>query len=208
MGQDKLWLEIDGRALVALTISRAAESGCFDHVVIAAPQDRWSALCQLCTEAGLDRADVLEGGARRQDSVFAALERCDDDVLICVHDAARPLASPALFRSVVDAARRDGAATAAVPCIDTIKRVSDGYVRETLLRSELIATQTPQAFDKDLLVRAHTTARAEGVEADDDAQLVERLGRKVAVVPGDSRNLKVTHAADIALLAALLGEAT
>jgi 2-C-methyl-D-erythritol 4-phosphate cytidylyltransferase len=86
--------------------------------------------------------------------------------------------------------------------------VSDGYVRETLLRSELIATQTPQAFDKDLLVRAHTTARAEGVEADDDAQLVERLGRKVAVVPGDSRNLKVTHAADIALLAALLGEAT
>lgn len=205
MGQDKLWLDVGGRPLLALTLQHAADSGCFEQVAIAAPLQRWDALHELTAGVGFAVIDVVEGGPRRQDSVHAALQRCLDQEYVCVHDAARPLASPQLFRDVLAAAEEIGAATAALPCIDTIKRVAEGHVVETLQRDDLVATQTPQAFSTYLLVHAHQAAIDDGVEADDDAALVERLGQRVAVVPGDPRNLKVTHAQDLTLLRALVG---
>ena len=113
---------------------------------------------------------------------------------------------PALFRAVLDAARAEGAATAGVPCVDTVKQVRNGRVSATLDRSSLIATQTPQAFGADLLRRAHAHAAANGVDAPDDAALVEALGEPVAVVPGDPRNFKVTFPQDLVLLRSLLEE--
>ena len=172
--------------------------------MIAAPADRWDALRALASACGLGQASFVEGGERRQDSVAAALGPCDGHRMVCVHDAARPLAPPELFRAVVGAADRDAAATAAVPCVDTIKRVSEEHVDETLERATLVAAQTPQAFARELLERAHQAATADGVDAGDDASLVERLGARVAVVRGDPRNFKVTTQADLAVLRALL----
>lgn len=141
----------------------------------------------------------------------AGLAVAGDAALICVHDAVRPLCPMGLFFAVVDAARRHGAATAAIPVVNSVKRVRrDGelaVVAETLDRAELVAVQTPQAFDAALLRRAHAVALRDGVVADDDCALVEHLGEVVAVVEGDPRNLKVTRPADLAVLrAALLGE--
>src|SRR5690606_38041650 len=97
-----------------------------------------------------------------------------------------------------------GAATAAVPLKDTVKQVRDGWVQATPERASLRAVQTPQAFRRDILVEAHARARAEGWRATDDAALVERLGHRVAIVPGAYDNLKITTAEDLLLAETLL----
>ena len=200
MGHDKLWSDVRGRPLVALTLEALSAEGLFDLVVIASPRSRWVELGEMARERGLADARLVDGGERRQDSVRNALEACSGAEWVCVHDAARPLVTAELARRVLEGARDTGAATAAVPCVDTIKLVQEGHVLRTLDRSQLIATQTPQAFRTDLLRRAHAAALAEGVAGDDDAFLVERLGVPVTVVEGDLRNIKVTYSRDLELV--------
>lgn len=150
---------------------------------------------------------VVEGGPTRAASVRAGLAVVGDDAaVVVVHDAARPLARPELFLSVLDAlARGADAAVCAVAVSDTVKRVvPDGperVVRETLERRELVAVQTPQAFRAEVLRAAH---RGEP-EATDDAALVEALGCRVVVVDGDPTNLKLTTPADLEWAERLLG---
>jgi 2-C-methyl-D-erythritol 4-phosphate cytidylyltransferase len=140
---------------------------------------------------------VVEGGATRTESVRRGLAAVPQEAeVIVVHDAARPLASDALFRAVIEAVSSGGAggAVPGVPVSDTIKMVDGARaVTQTLDRSSLVAVQTPQAFGAALLRRAH----AAGGEATDDAALVEALGATVRVVPGDPRNLKITTPADL-----------
>jgi 2-C-methyl-D-erythritol 4-phosphate cytidylyltransferase len=142
---------------------------------------------------------VVVGGATRAASVRAGLEECGDADVIVVHDAARPLATPALFASVVDAvlAGADGAIPG-LPISDTVKRIQhDGnvtVVTATEARDELVTVQTPQAFARDMLIRAHATDD----DATDDAALVEALGGRVVVVPGEVDNVKITAPGDLA----------
>lgn len=204
MGIDKLWSDICGRPLLAWTLAGLATYDAFDAVVVAAPPERWDAITELVVESGLPAARLVEGGDRRQDSVRLALERATDCEWVCVHDAARPLVTGELVRRTLDAARESGAATTGVPCVDTIKRVHDGHVVRTLDRSELIATQTPQAFSRTLLQRAHADAQASARVADDDALLVEQIGVPVAVAEGDPRNIKVTYPHDLDVVRAMV----
>jgi 2-C-methyl-D-erythritol 4-phosphate cytidylyltransferase len=147
-------------------------------------------------------AAVVPGGERRSDSVRSGLAVVDSDAdIVVVHDAARPLAPPWLFETVLAAVR--AGADAAVPAVavsDTIKRVERGRVAETLARDDLVVVQTPQAF------RAATlrTAHAAGADATDDAALVEATGGTVAVVEGDPSNLKITSPADLSVAVALV----
>ena len=205
LGRDKLWSDVGGWPLIELTLAAITAGGLFDTVVIAAPRPRWDALAALARQHGVADVRVVEGGERRQDSVRSALTACASAEWVCVHDAARPLVTAELARRVLTGAVETGAATAAVPCVDTIKLVQEGHVLRTLDRSQLIATQTPQAFRTELLERAHAAAVADGVSGDDDAYLVERLGVRVAVVDGDPRNIKVTYAQDLELLRLLRG---
>ena len=151
-------------------------------------------------------AATVPGGSSRSASVRAGLDAvASSAAVVVVHDAARPLALPALFEAVIGAVR--AGADAAVPGLaipDTVKRVDDDHVVETIARDGLRAVQTPQAFRTDVLRAAHTT----GGEATDDAALVEAAGGRVVIVPGDPRNLKVTTPADLALAAALLTAAS
>ena len=129
-------------------------------------------------------------------------------MVVVVHDAARPLASPDLFVAVI-AAVTDGGADGAVPGVppsDTIKAVDEsGRVTDTLDRTTLVAVQTPQAFRADVLRRAHDAAAAgASVGATDDAMLVEALGGTVQVVPGEPGNLKITDPADLGAAERLL----
>jgi len=148
---------------------------------------------------------VVSGAPTRSGSVRAGLVAvpADADVIV-VHDAVRPLATVSLFHAVVEAVR--GGADGAVPGVplhDTVKRVRDDVVAETLDRSQLVAVQTPQAFGAAILRRAHET----GAEAGDDAALVEAVGGRVVVVAGDPRNLKITTPADLVAARALLHDA-
>ena len=205
-GEDKLWAVVSGRPVLAITLESIAAAGCFDLIVIAAPGSRWEAIRGIAAEHHLDSVLLVEGGERRQDSVAAAINRCDGQDWISVHDAARPLTPPGVFRAVLEAARADGAAIAGVPCVDTVKQVQNGRVAATLDRSSIIAAQTPQSFAADLLRRAHLHAATHGISAGDDAALVEAIGAPVTVVPGDARNFKVTFAQDLVLLRTLLEE--
>ena len=204
MGQDKLWSDVNGKPLIAHTLAAVAAENDFDLVVMAAPRARWHDIERWTGETGLGEVLLVEGGERRQDSVRSALNACTRAEWVCVHDAARPLVTPALIRRVLAAAHETGAATAGIPSSDTIKVVAGGTVTRTLDRDGLLATQTPQAFRTELLVRAHRAALDDGVSADDDALLVERIGAPVAVVAGEARNLKVTHPHDLDVVRALL----
>jgi 2-C-methyl-D-erythritol 4-phosphate cytidylyltransferase len=147
--------------------------------------------------SGADR--VVAGAETRSGSVRAGLAAVPSEAtVIVVHDAARPAASAALFRAVVEAveAGADGAVPG-VAVVDTVKRVTaDGSVLETLDRSGLVAVQTPQAFAAGALRLAHVDA----VDASDDAALVEQRGGRVVVVPGELRNRKLTTSDDVAPL--------
>ncbi|HEY5091912.1 MAG TPA: 2-C-methyl-D-erythritol 4-phosphate cytidylyltransferase [Acidimicrobiales bacterium] len=145
---------------------------------------------------------VVVGGPTRAQSVRAGLAQCEDVDVVVVHDAARPMASAALFGAVVDAVTNG--ADGAVPGLaisDTVKRVTTQgattVVTETVSRAELVTVQTPQAFRRDVLVRAH----ADGADATDDAALVEANGGRVVVVPGERQNMKITEPVDLSNIA-------
>lgn len=146
-------------------------------------------------------AAAVAGGRERQDSVAAGLRALPADIdYVVIHDGARPFATTALVERVLAAARRHGAALAAVPVHDTLKRVSpDFFLDGTIDRRGLWLAQTPQAFSVGLLREAHAQARAAGLEATDDAALVEALGHPVRVVAGSRLNFKITTREDLSL---------
>jgi 2-C-methyl-D-erythritol 4-phosphate cytidylyltransferase len=196
-------MEVGGRPLIAHTLLAIAGAAVFDTVVVVAPEARHEAIRAIAEAAGLRGVICVTGGHRRRESVAAGLAAVGDVEIVAIHDAARPLVASGLFGTVIGAARLHGAATVAVPCVDTIKRVEANMVVETLPRSAVVAAQTPQAFAAGLLRRAHVSA-GDTEDASDDCLMVERLGAPVAVVPGDVHNRKVTHVEDLEWLRARL----
>lgn len=162
-------------------------SACDEVVVVLPPGHEWD---------GPPVAAAVTGGATRSESVRAGLSAVPASVeIIVIHDAARPLASGALFDAVVASVRAgaDGAVPA-LPVADTLKQVEGDRVVGTVERDGLVAVQTPQAFRAEMLRAAH----GGGGEATDDAALVEAAGGKVVVVAGDPLNLKITTPHDLA----------
>jgi 2-C-methyl-D-erythritol 4-phosphate cytidylyltransferase len=196
-GAEKQFLEVGGAPLYSWSVTTARNVS--DRVVLVVPS-AW-------VESLAGEADaVVGGGPTRAASVRAGLEAVDPAAeVVVVQDAARPLASPALFRAVIEAVVRgaDGAVPG-VPIVDTVKRVRDAEVVETLDRSELVRVQTPQAFRSDRLRAAHSA----GGDATDDAHLVEAFGGRVVVVPGEDSNIKVTTRADLGAVEQLLAAGT
>jgi 2-C-methyl-D-erythritol 4-phosphate cytidylyltransferase len=205
----KAFVPVAGRSLVARAIDALAacpEVDAIVPVVAAEELERFATIAasELAGVRGL--AAAVPGGAQRQDSTRAGLAALPPEVeWVAVHDAARPLLRPEDVSRVVAAARRSGAALLAVPVRDTIKRAREGRVVETPRRAELWAAQTPQVFRAALLREALAKADAEGFRGTDDAELVERLGVAVSIVPGDPRNLKITAPEDLAIAELLLG---
>lgn len=149
----------------------------------------------------------VAGGRERQDSVAAGLRALPDDVeYVVIHDGARPFATAALVERVLAAARRHGAALAAVPVQDTVKRVTtDHFLDGTVDRRGLWLAQTPQAFSVALLREAHAAARESRFTGTDDAALVEALGHPVRVVHGSRLNFKITTLEDLSLARMMVG---
>ena len=197
-GRAKAFLPLAGRALL-LRAAEAFESAPeVEAIVAVVPADEQRAARDLLAPLRKVTA-VVAGGATRQDSVRAGLEALPSafDGIVLVHDAARALIEPALIASVVRAAAETGAAIPVLPLVDTIKRVRDGAVGETLDRSELAAAQTPQGVRRALLEEALDEAARKGITVTDEAMAVERLGRRVAAVVGSPRNLKITTPHDL-----------
>jgi 2-C-methyl-D-erythritol 4-phosphate cytidylyltransferase len=156
-------------------------------------------------QCDVDRLLVSTGGDERQHSVVAGLEDLPEEIRIAVvHDAARPLVTDETIDRVIAAARTGRGATAALPVTDTLKEVdASGRIVRTVERTNLWRAQTPQAFPRELLERAHVDAQRAGVVVTDDAALLERIGLEVVVVKGSERALKITEEADFTRAEAL-----
>jgi 2-C-methyl-D-erythritol 4-phosphate cytidylyltransferase len=165
-------------------------------ILVIAPEDRVDFMFKFSANVAILGIDVVDGGAERADSVQAALARVKPEVdFVCVHDAARPCLTDAWIDQIFAAAEKTGAAILAVPISGTIKRVGhDHAVEETISRQNLWEAQTPQVFRRQLLLDAY--AKREGFQATDEAQLVERIGHPVTVVPGSPINIKITTKED------------
>jgi 2-C-methyl-D-erythritol 4-phosphate cytidylyltransferase len=203
MGADKLWADLGGEPVLGRTLRAITAVRSIDLVVVVTRPDCLARVEGLAGRLSTPTTTCV-GGARRQDSVRAGLELVDPTAcdVVAVHDGARPLVEPALFDEGVRLARDKGAAVAALPCTDTIKRAgADRRVLETPPRAELWAVQTPQCFRIELLRRAHASVTADQT---DDAALVEALGEPVWLYPGSRRNIKVTTPEDLVVARALV----
>jgi 2-C-methyl-D-erythritol 4-phosphate cytidylyltransferase len=196
-GAPKALIELAGRPLVQWSIDAMCEVQGIEEIVLALPPG-------TPPPRGVTAVD---GGAARSDSVRRALAAAGPGDPVIVHDAARPLVTGAIVQAVVAALAADAAAQAAIaaaPVTDTVKRVSDGAVSETLERSGLWAVQTPQVFRRSALERALDVPDEVLAEATDDAWLIERQAGRVIVVRTTEENLKITTSLDLQVAGALL----
>ena len=196
---------LGGVPILQRSIEAFTRSAAIDDIVVALPAEL-AATPPIYARSGSKRIDVVEGGERRQDSVALAFARIEGRAeIVVIHDAARPLVTDDLIRRTVDAARDDGAAIAALPARDTVKRAdAQRMIAATLPRQEIFLAQTPQAFRVDVLRAALALSRA-GVDATDEAMLAEQAGHAVRLVDGDPRNIKITTPDDLAMAESLLG---
>lgn len=168
-------------------------------ILVIASEDREYFDMKYSANVAILGIEVVEGGAERSDSVAAALARVKPDVdFVCVHDAARPCLADVWVDNIFAAAEKSGAAIFAIPVTNTLKRVGSNHeIDETVPRENLWQAQTPQVFRRQWLLDAYA-ARGDD-PATDDAQLVERAGHKVTVVPGSPINFKITTRDDLRL---------
>ena len=204
LGEDrpKAFVRLGDLPLLAEPLRRLDECEWIDHVVVVAPAEWEEPAILLAEELGASKAGAcVTGGETRTESVrLGVAEVPDDAAVILVHDAARPLLPPGLVERLLEAlgAGFDGAVPA-LPLADTVKRVRDGVVAETVDREGLVSVQTPQAFVAPVLRRA-----LERGNGPDCASLVEAAGGRVTTVAGDERLLKVTTRADLERVASWL----
>jgi 2-C-methyl-D-erythritol 4-phosphate cytidylyltransferase len=162
---------------------------------------------RIAAEKFKQNVRVVRGGDSRQDSVARALEQVSNDTeIVLVHDAVRPFVTREQIARVIEEARNCKAAILGVPAMDTVKEVKRASLPEdvalitaTIPRERIVLAQTPQAFSTKLLKEAFARAQADGVNASDEAGLVERMGHDVHVVLGSERNMKITKPADMEL---------
>ena len=161
---------------------------------------------ELIKPANLARKITLvAGGATRQESVYNGLQAIDaNNGIAVIHDGVRPFVSAAQISACIEGAVKYGACILGIPAFDTLKRINDdNIIVETLKRDKIWMAQTPQAFQYDLIVRAHQHARQHHQHATDDASLLEYMGIDVKVIPGSRCNLKITDADDLKLARSL-----
>jgi len=204
LDRPKAFAELHGRPLLAESLERLDLSPWIDAIVVAAPAGWEEPTILLAEELAASKVvSCVTGGATRAESVRAALRDVDEDALVVlVHDAARPLLEDAIVERVLRPLGEgfDGTVPT-LPLPDTVKRVERGEIVETVAREDLVGAQTPQVFLATVLRRAFDGDLG---DVTDCASLVERAGGRVAVVEGDPRLLKVTTAADLELVEALL----
>jgi len=204
----KQFLELDGSPILLHTLRRLASCELITEIIVATRADEMNRIEERCHhEKFRQPVRVIKGGPTRQESVTAALEHIGDDVeLVAVHDAVRPFVTREQISRVIEEARKRGAAILGIPAMDTVKEVKRSSLPQdvalitgTIPRERIVLAQTPQVFRTKLLKEAFAKAAADGVNASDEAGLVERLGHDVHVVHGTERNIKITKPSDMEL---------
>ncbi|MGM9923045.1 MAG: 2-C-methyl-D-erythritol 4-phosphate cytidylyltransferase [Bacillus sp. (in: firmicutes)] len=208
-GRNKVFLELAGIPLIVRTMKVFDEdSYCKQIILPINPQER-PLFEELIEQYRFQKKiQLVAGGKERQNSVYNGLKHISqvDTNVVLVHDGARPFVKQDLIRQLVECAGEYGSAIPGVPVKDTIKRVKDGQVLDTLERSSLWAVHTPQAFRVSTLKAAHQHAEMKGFLGTDDASLVEEIGERVYMVEGDYTNIKITTPEDLYIAEMILSK--
>ena len=204
----KQYLFLGGVPLLVHTLMTFQESSVIDDIFLVVPEGDLEHVRKMIVEMyGLSKVSrILAGGRERQESVRNGLDAvgADHDIVV-IHDVVRPFISEELIQQVVLEALKEKAVTTGVPVKDTVKAVDiGGWVRETLSRDSLWLTQTPQAFERQVIKKAHQKAYEDHFYGTDDAALVERMGTRVKMIPGSYDNIKITTVDDLILGEVLL----
>jgi len=207
-GAPKQLALVGGRPMVAWSIERFATCPDIEQVFLVIPPAQTGAWrVALAEPSGELVSDVVEGGQRRQDSVRLGVEALPEAIThVLIHDAARPCLSAQLLSRVIEAIRGNDAVVPAVPVVDTLAVDAVDAVDAVVDRTNIISVQTPQAFEKKLVLRAHRKAYADGLKSSDDGSLVLALGETVKTIPGERTNIKITYKEDIAIAEEILSQ--
>jgi len=211
MGFDKLFATIAGRPVIAHTIHAFDRAGCVGGIVVVAREDRLAEIKKIVRDEKLKKVrSIITGGKYRQDSVRAGLDHLEAAATyVAIHDAARPLITAEQIELVLEQCRIHAAASLAEPISDTLKYAnSEFFVTSPVDRHQLYAMQTPQVFERRLIEDAYRAVYAENASVTDEVSAVERLGRKVILVPNTDLNFKITYPRDLALAEFVIHERT
>lgn len=203
MEQNKQYVEVLGKPVLARTIQTFEDCSLVDEIIITTSEAEVEHCKKnIVGKYGFSKVKaVVAGGASRQQSVFNGLQQVSaDSIIVLIHDGARPFIDTGSISACISAAKENGAACAAVPVKDTIKRAdTEGFVDGTIDRSSLWSIQTPQAFQYGLIMEAHRRAASEGFAGTDDAVLAERLGHRVRLIMCSYYNIKITTKEDLTI---------
>ena len=203
----KQFTDIAGRAAFVRSIELFSERDNVKQIILCiSKEDQEMVSLKYGANLGFFGVKISIGGAERFETVSKALQLVKDDIdIVAVHDAVRCCATAEWIDKVFEAAGKTGSAMLACPVVATIKKVKDGVIEQTVDRSNLYEAQTPQVFNKTLLLKAYENLKnLDKTKISDDSQLVEALGEKVAIVETDSSNIKITTANDIAIAEAII----
>ncbi len=206
----KQYLSIEDRPILAHTLLPFASCSMINNIYLVVPEEDFD-FCyeQILSSFNLKKEiHLIPGGTERQDSVYNGLMAVDSkDGIVVIHDGVRPFVPPDLIEECIKGAEEFGACIPGIPAFDTLKQVSkQGYIETTLPRDIVWLAQTPQAFQYDLITEAHKTAKHDRYMGTDDASLAERIGKKVKMITGSPRNIKITNKEDIAIARAIIKE--
>ena len=190
-GKNKLLEKIFDKEVIKYTVDAFCTSG-VDEIIICANPSIIDVLKEIFSD--YSKVKIITGGASRQESVFNGLKICNCDYVL-IHDGARPMISTEIINRTIEMVKETKALTVATKTVDTIKEVENGKIIKTINRSKLYNTQTPQAFEYDLIFEAHK--KLIGQNFTDDAGMLETLGYDVYILDGSYKNIKITTQNDI-----------
>lgn len=202
----KQYIKLKDKPILYYTIKRFSDCKYIDRIILVLPKDE----IDYCKKEVLEKYSlkvdlIVEGGKERQDSVFNALEKINNDEIVLIHDGARPFVTGRIISEGIKYARLYGAAAPGVIPKDTIKIKNDeSFSIATPNRNTLMAIQTPQVFKFNIIKECHNKIKEDNVEVTDDTMVVEEYGNKVYLYEGDYTNIKVTTPEDLILAEKLI----
>lgn len=204
-GTEKQLLEIGGKKILRHTLEQFEEHSAIKEIILVVPSGKEKIYCSMFMGKSLPKLVVcIPGGKMRMDSVFNGLKACACEY-VAIHDGVRPFVSRKLISRLAKAVIDSQAVIPAIPLRDTLKQIDeDGNVSQTLDRSHYRLVQTPQMFNRELLIKAYQRGYEQELSVTDDAALVENYGHPVKVISGDEKNIKITYKEDLAFAEYLL----
>lgn len=203
LGFNKILLEIDGEPVIKRTVMHFVNDADCTAIHLAVRAEEVDIMKELF--CGVDKVKGIHiGGSERQHSIYNALVNVKETDYVFVHDGARPFLTADVLTRIKEKVLDTGAVICGVQTKDTLKRVIDGKVVDTLVRDEIIAVHTPQAFEYDILKKAYEHAKAYNLQVTDDSMMVEAIGKEVYLVESTYDNIKITTSEDLQLALRIL----